>query len=181
MRRRRKSFKEWRIIADAANGIDFDIMKSPRPMKVGNRETPENLDSLKMGQMLSLSSCKDSWGMFYDVCRELLNLTDEETDAADAAEVVMFVGWASKQISDMNKLFGKIRSTKTAEEVRAGIDKLDYGAFGLVDWYAKRMGITNHDEVMDVPCLRVYQCLKMDTERGEFEKRLARIIREKTK
>lgn len=177
--KRRKSFKEWRIVAEAARDVDFDIMKSPRPLMIGDRETPKDLDGMTMGQMLTLSSCKDGWNVFYLVCREFMGMTDEETDRADAAQVVMFVGWVSKQVKDMNERFGKIHATRTSEEIKAGAERLDFGAFGLVDWYAKRMGITDHDKVMDVPCLRVYQCLKMDTERNEYEKRLAKIIREK--
>ena len=47
--------------------------------------------------------------------------------------------------------------------------------FGLVDWYAKRMGIQNHDEVMDVCWMRVYKCMDMDTKTQEFNRRLAEI------
>lgn len=177
--RKRRTFKEWRIVAEASRMVDFDIMKSPRPLMIGDRETPKDLDGMTMGQMLTLSSCKDGWNVFYLVCREFMGMTDEETDRADAAQVVMFVGWASKKVKDMNELFSKIKATRTTEEMKAGADRLDFGAFGLVDWYAKRMGIRDHDEVMDVPCLRVYQCLKMDNERNEYEKRLAKIIREK--
>ena len=178
MRKKRRTFREWRIVADAAKDWDIDIMKSPRPLAVGDHETPENLDTMTMGQMLTLQSCGDGWDLFYVICRELLGMSDEETDKADAAQVVMFVGWAVKQMSDINKMFAGIKASKTSEEVRAGIEKLDFGAFGLIDWYARRMGITDHDEVMDVPYLRVYQCLKMDNDRGEYEKRLAKIYRE---
>lgn len=159
--------------------MGFDIMKSPRPLKVGKRETPSNLDDMTMGQMLAISSCGDSWEMFYVVMHELMGMEREEVDRSDAAQVVMFVGWSSKQISDINEMFRRIKSTRTQDEVKAGAERLDFGAFGLVDWYAKRMGITNHDDVMGVPYLRVYQCLKMDVERDEYEKRLAKIIREK--
>ena len=176
--RKRKTFFEWRVIAEAAGKLDFDIMESPRPVMVGSHETPANLDGITMGQVLTLQSCGDGWNLFYLVCRELLGMTDRETDRTDAAQVVMFVGWVTKQISSLNKLFSKIKSTRTSEEVRAGVEKLDYGAFGLIDWYAKRMGITDHDEVMRVPYLRVYQCLKMDVERNEYDKRLAKIYRE---
>jgi hypothetical protein len=61
--------------------------------------------------------------------------------------------------------------------MRAGIDRLNFGVFGLIDWYARRMGITDHDEVLKVPVLRVYQCLKMDKEQQEYENRLAKVIR----
>lgn len=178
-RARRKIFRDWKIIVEASKEADFDIMGAPRPLMVGNRATPENLDAMTMGQMLSLSGLDDSWSMFYGVCREFLGMTDAEVDNADAAQVVLFTGWCAGELKKLTNLFSKIKSSHTAEEIRAGVERLDYGAFGLVDWYAKRMGITDHDEVMNVPCLRVYQCLKMDSEREEYEKRLAKIYRDK--
>lgn len=174
---KRKTFFEWKVIAQASKEIDFDIMKAMRPVMVGKRRVMENLDDLTMGQMLTLSGCNDSWALFYLVCHELLGMDEQEVNEADAAQVVLFVGWVSKQIDGYNKMLARIHSTKTAEEIRAGVEKLDFGAFGLVDWYAKRMGIVNHDDVMSVPFLRVYQCLKMDVEREEYEKRLAKIYR----
>lgn len=174
-----KTFGEWRVIAEATRKLDLEIRDMPRPIRVGDRTTPEGIETMTMGQMLTLSSCKDDWSMFYAVCHELLDMDSRETDAAYAPQVVMFVGWAIHEIERMNELFKGIKTTKTAEEKRAGCEKLDFGAFGLVDWYAKRMGIHDHEEVMNVPCLRVYQCLKMDAERDEYEKRLAKILREK--
>ena len=45
----------------------------------------------------------------------------------------------------------------------------------MIDWYALRMGITDHEEVMRVPWMRVYQCLSMDNQKQEFEKRLSEV------
>lgn len=178
MKKKKKTFLEWRIIADASNGLGFDMMKCGKPERVGTHEVMENLDGLTMGQMLSLSTAAGGWNVIYDICRELMGMDEEEVNKTDAVQVVMFAGWAAGEIKRLNDMFGKIRRKETPEEKRAGIDRLDFGAFGLVDWYAKRMGIENHDDVMEVPCLRVYQCLKMDMEKDEYERRLSKIIRE---
>jgi len=45
------------------------------------------------------------------------------------------------------------------------VDKLSFGLFGLVDYYATRMGITDHEQVESVPWVRVYKCLDMDAEK----------------
>ena len=63
----------------------------------------------------------------------------------------------------------------TAEEIRAGINKMNFGVFGMIDWYARRMGITDHEEVMSVPWVRVYKCLDMDSQTNEYHKRLTKI------
>ena len=81
----------------------------------------------------------------------------------------------------IGKLFKSLESDKTSEEIRAGIEKLDFGAFGLVDWYAKRMGIVDHEEVFATPWQRIYQCLKIDHENAEFEKRYRNIINRQNK
>ena len=43
------------------------------------------------------------------------------------------------------------------------------------------MGITNHDDALSVPWLRVYQCMKMDAERDAYERRLRDIVNAKFK
>ena len=47
--------------------------------------------------------------------------------------------------------------------------------FGILDWYAKRMGITNHDEVLTVPWLRIYKCMDMDNKVEQYQRRLNEI------
>ena len=77
----------------------------------------------------------------------------------------------------INKLFDSVKSKPTKEEERAGIENLKFGVFGLIDWYALRMGITDHEEVTKVTWGRVYKCLEMDNKKRDFEKRLAEVYR----
>ena len=179
---KRKTFREWRIIADYAKNIDeLDLKSMHRPLQVHGHETPSDLSKLTMGQMVILSQTKGDWSLFYTICRELLPMDEKETDMADAVQIVMFCGWAIGKLEELNKLLTSIKSPHTSEQLRAGVDKLNFGVFGLVDWYARRMGISDHEEVMAVPVLRVYQCLKMDNEQQQYENRLAKILRETRK
>jgi hypothetical protein len=57
----------------------------------------------------------------------------------------------------------------------AGIEKLNFGMFGLADWYARRMGISDHDEAFNTPWLRIWQCRKNDIEEAEYRDNLQRI------
>lgn len=182
MKLRRRTFREWCVIADHAKGIeDLDLKSMHRPLVVSGRDTPENLDSLTMGQMVTFSQAKADWGLFYIICNELLGMSGDETAEADAAEVVMFCGWVIGRLDDINKLLQSVNVQHTSEQMRAGVERLNFGVFGLIDWYARRMGISDHDEVLKVPVLRVYQCLKMDAEQQEYEKRLAKVIRGENK
>ena len=54
------------------------------------------------------------------------------------------------------------------------MEKLDFGSFGVLDWYARRMGITNQNEVREVAWVRIFQCMKNDAIKNEYERRLAK-------
>ena len=99
----------------------------------------------------------------------------EVVNVCKATEVVSFVGWVYGRIEKINALFDKAKRKPTDKEIRAGINKLQFGIFGMIDWYALRMGITDHEDVMRVPWMRVYQCLSMDNQKQEFEKRLSEV------
>ena len=91
------------------------------------------------------------------------------------------VNMIQSEMERIGKLFASLHSERTSEEVNAGIDRLDFGTFGIVDWYAKRMGIVDHEDVFKTPWVRVYQCLKIDHENMEFEKRYRKIIEQRSK
>ena len=86
-----------------------------------------------------------------------------------------FVGWTFGEVERINQLFQKVRTEPTQREKRAGVERLQFGLFGMLDWYAQRMGIENHDDVLTVPWARIYKCMDMDTRRAQFERRLQEI------
>ena len=81
----------------------------------------------------------------------------------------------------INKLFASTSVPPTAEEQQAGADSLNFGPFGLLDYYALRMGITDHEAVEYVPWVRVYKCLDMDAMKMRYERRLRKILESKKK
>lgn len=169
-------FKEWLILAYVSRDIQsLEWQKMRKPYKVGTHKTPESLADMTIGQMLELQYMKDGRAMFYNTTRILLGMSEQETARALAVEVVSFVGWVIGQINRINRLFDKAKGHPTQKEVRAGIEQLKFGMFGLIDWYAKRMGIQNHDDVMGVSWMRVYKCLDMDTKTNEFNRRMAQM------
>lgn len=178
----RTDFRTWLILSKHASNLDgLELEKMTRPLKVGKYDTPENLNEMTLGKMIELSEIKTGSEMFYKVCCGLLGMNPLEVDKADAVEVVRFVGWVAGSVNRINKLFDSVKNHPTQEEVQAGIERLNYGIFGLIDWYAKRMGIVNHDDVLNVHWGRVYQCLKMDNETEAFRKRLDKIYSDKIK
>ena len=43
------------------------------------------------------------------------------------------------------------------------------------DWYARRMGMTNHDDAYNTKWIRIYRCMKKDTRDERFRERLSKI------
>ena len=143
---------------------------------VGRHNVPDNLNELSIGKLMELSSLPTDDESIYSMCEIIFGMGRKEVDRARAVDVVMFCGWLQGEVEKISKLFAKAKGTPTEREKKAGIDKLSFGLFGLLDWYALRMGITNHDDVLPVPWMRVYKCLDMDEKKALFNKKLQEVI-----
>ncbi len=82
------------------------------------------------------------------------------------------MNFIKEQVTNINNLFSALKVNYSSEELSAGVKELDFGPFGVLDWYAKRMGISNQNEVRDVAWVRIYNCMKNDTEQNNYERRL---------
>lgn len=156
------------------------LHKQERPETLCGIHVPENLNMISYGTLDDLHGIKaDSMESVYQVAEILLGITKEQLDQEDVNKVWGFVTFVTNEVDKINKLFEKIKPTHTSDEIRAGIEKLDFGSFGVLDWYAKRQGISNQNDVRDVAWVRIYQCMKMDNEQAAYEKRLREIISKK--
>lgn len=175
-------FGEWMVIASfSIMTAALDIKRFSRPAYVGKHRVPKDLNSLTMGQLIELSSANRAEDAFYYPCRIILGMTDEETSKALAVDVVRFAGWCAAEVQRVTEVFGTLKQQYTPEEHQAGIDKMKTGIFGLIDWYARRMGITDHEEVERTPWVRIYECARLDQETAAYQRRLNRIIMNKNK
>lgn len=151
------------------------LSRLQRPSFVFGRRVPDNLHSLTLGELFKLQAIRSEEEAITVPCEVILDLDAEEVMKADASEVFGFVMWVAEEMRKINKLFERTKVPPTKEEKQAGIDNLNFGAFGIIDWYALRMGITDHEAVEYVPWMRVYKCLEMDAERTKYEKRLREV------
>lgn len=165
------TFRDWLPIAKIAG---FKIGKFSRPARVGGHIVPESFNDLTIGQVLELSSLTEEDAVT-GVCRVVLGMTPQEVMKARAVEVVRFVGWALAELEKINDLFKAAQIEPTPEERRAGVQALDFGLFGMIDWYAVRMGIHDHDEVLGVNWMRVYKCVDMDNKKALFQRKLQEV------
>ena len=165
-----------------------DTIKSlvliPPPKKLCNKPVPDTLQMVTFGMLTRLQQAPTDNDYLKTCCKlvsVLLGVDEKVVASRRAFDVLGVVNMIQSEMERIGKLFQALQTDKTSDEVAAGIDKLEFGTFGLVDWYAKRMGIIDHEEVFNTPWARIYQCMRIDHEQGEFEKRYRKIIEQRNK
>ena len=149
-----------------------ELKKVAAPAQIGGREVPGSLDDLTLGQLVQLETIGAEKGIFAAIAVVLLKKPEAWVLGAPAFPMLGLRNMVVAEQERIAGLFRMLEREPDAAEVMAGIDKLNFGIFGLADWYAKRMGIQNHDDVFDTPWIRIWQCRKNDIEQGEYQERL---------
>ena len=98
-----------------------------------------------------------------------------------ADRVLWFTNFCNSEVKRINALFSSIQADYEPEEKMAGIEKLKFGSFGVLDWYSRRMGISDQNAVRDIPWIRIYQCMKNDNEQSRYERRLREVYKRRNK
>ena len=165
-----------------------DTIKSlvliPPPKKFYKRDIPDSLQMVTFGMLTQLQNAPKDNDYLRTCCALVSTLTgvDERIVASRRAyDVLGIVNMIQSEMERIGKLFQSLQTDHTSDEQAAGIERLEFGTFGIVDWYAKRMGIIDHEEVFNTPWARIFQCMKIDHEQGEFEKRYRKILENRSK
>jgi hypothetical protein len=148
------------------------LRSQPKPFALCGKELPKDLNSVSYGTLDDLRTAASSDDPISECVQILLGVELPELMLADVNDVFGFLSFVTKELEKINKLFSGIKQTFCKEEEAAGIKELDFGSFGVLDWYARRMGITNQNDVRDVAWVRIYQCMKNDNMQSEYERRL---------
>lgn len=159
--------------------VQEQIKNLPKPYSVGGVKTPDSLNDITIGELMELQSAENERELILKCCTILLSLNERNALKSQANEVLGFSVWVSKELERIAKLFQGTTIPPTPEEKQAGVDSLNFGMFGILDYYALRMGITDHEEVEKVKWIRVYKCLDMDAKKARYEKRLRTIYAKK--
>lgn len=170
--------KEFLIKIDVCRdqeGLRKQIEELPKPEFIGNKRTPSDLNDITMGQLIMLQSMGDSKDVALIPCKTLLCMEEKEILSAKAETILGFSMWVITEVDQINKLFSSTSVKPTKEEKQAGVEKLSFGMFGMIDHYALRMGIANHEDVEKVPWIRIYKCLDIDSEKAKFQRRLQEV------
>lgn len=154
----------------------------PCPKVFYRKPVPQDLQGVTFGLLTQLQQAPTDNDYYKTCCSLVAVLTGVKPDIVGsrrAVDVLGIVNMIQSEMERIGKLFKSLHSEKTNDEIKAGINTLDFGAFGLVDWYAQRMGIIDHEDVFNTPWARIWNCMRIDHEQGEFEKRYREIISKK--
>lgn len=158
------------------------LKQAKRPAFVLGKEVPENLNTITYGQLDDFSRIDDeNEDPAVKVFSILLGLEAVDVYQLNVFDVFGMLNFVREELERINALFSSIKVTHSSEEIAAGVEDLNFGTFGVIDWYAKRMGITNQDEVYNVAWIRIYTCMKNDNDKAEYEQRLNKQYIEKSK
>ena len=146
-----------------------------RPARVGAVEAPQDLNDITLGQLIQLEAIAAEKGVFAAIAEVLLDKDEAWAMKAPAMEMLGLRNMVVAEQDRIAALFASLTRDHTAAEIMAGIENLNFGMFGLADWYARRMGISDHDEAFNTPWLRIWQCRKNDIEESEYKERLQKI------
>jgi len=154
-----KEFLTISSIATEPEVIRTKLDELRKPYQLGQYKTPDTLNDINMGELMQLQSIETEHDILFVPCTVLMGLSKRYISQLPASDVLGL--------------------PPTPEEKQAGSELLNFGPFGMIDYYAQRMGITDHAEVDSVPWVRVYKCLDMDAKRVRFERRLRNILSKK--
>ena len=152
----------------------------PKPNKVCGVRTPLNLNALTIGDLFSLQA-DGVHALIEQIASVILKVHPRRCYNERADKMLGFVFWVGRELERIAALFASTSNQPTPEEIKAGINDLDFGPFGIIDWYAHRQGYQDQDDAAKVAWVRVCECMRIDNERIAFERRLREIMANKNK
>lgn len=155
------------------------LRKQPSPQFLCGKSVPADLNALSYGELDDLQTAASSEDVIAETAKILLGVKAEDLLNEDVNAVFGFSNFITSEITRINKIFSSIKPSYSKEERAAGIESLNFGSFGVLDWYAQRMHIANQNEVRDIAWVRIYQCMRNDNDKNEFERRLYQIYSKK--
>ena len=157
--------------ADIINGLK----EVACPAKIDGKNAPQDLNDITLGQLIQLEAIAAEKGVFVAIAETLLGKDEEWAMQAPALEMLGLRNMVVAEQDRISALFASLHREPDAAQVMAGIEQLNFGMFGLADWYCRRMGISDHEEAFNTPWLRIWQCRKNDLEEAEYNERYQKI------
>jgi hypothetical protein len=154
------------------------LLNLPKPRTLLGKEVPTDLNEITIGQLSELQEAVKSENMrtiVTESARILLGVAPLKVLRHRADHTIGFAVWVLHELERIAKMWKAIELPTSPEAIQAGAEQMDTDSFDLVDWYALRMGIADHEEAMSVPWVRVWRCMKKDNQNSQFQQRLREI------
>ncbi len=168
-------------IAENKEDVDKQLLSLPKPDSLAGRPLPTDLNGISIGEVMMLQQAlkngKTDFERFKSCASILLQADIRPKHSAEA-----FFGfglWLLNELERIGKLFDRVKIQPTDDEIQAGYNTLQFGFFGTLDWWCRRMGIKDHSEAERVPWIRIYKCMDMDGKRLMYERKLRQIYQNK--
>lgn len=160
----------------------LDILSgAEKPTDFGGVKVPDDLNLVSYGLLDDLANISKSGvaDPMAEIISRILNIETEKVYEENVFDVFGISLWVGREINRINKLFERISPSYSPEEIAAGVKSLNFGSFGVLDWYANRQRISDQNQVRDVAWIRIYTCMKNDNAKAEFNKRLNKQYQQK--
>lgn len=156
-----------------------EVLTIPRPRKVGKCEVPENLNDLTIGALLMMQrGGKDARSLCGVVARDVVGTTFEALMEAKAYDVIGLLNFVAEEMQRISKLFSEAGRKPTSQEIRAGYNELDFGAFGIIDWFTQRSnGRLSHEEASAVKWPLILEAMRKDAKLERYGRRYEEVLR----
>lgn len=180
------SYKDFLMLFPfATKEVQADLLerlkRQKRPNTLCGKVVPKDLNAITYGVLDDLRTAGGSDDPAGVCAKMLLGIEPHELMTEDVNDIFGFANFVTSELQRINNLFKSIKVQYSKEEIAAGIRELDFGSFGVLDWYARRMGITNQNEVREVAWVRIFQCMRNDCMRNNYERKLSKQYKPKKK
>lgn len=178
------NYRTYLDIGDTIDALSVAILKdAPIPSAIVGNQLPGSLEGLTYGQLLDLQSATstdhtllmEALSSLFGVKGDVLVLEE------DVKAVYGFLRFIVQQLEKVTKAFKSIERRPSPEEMEAGVQELSLGAVGLLDWYAKRQGLTSFRETLAVKWIDIWSVMRIDAKNAVFKKDLETIYQRKNK
>lgn len=160
------------------------LKKLMPPKTIAKVEVPRDLQQVTYATLCRLQRLgdgKDYAKVVCEICEVVCGINEAQVMKATAGEVLGVVAMVQREMVRIADLFRSLKAEHTSEEIQAGVETLNFGTFGIVDWYCKRMGITDHEDGYNTKWQRIYECMRIDHEQSLYEARLRKVYDNKSK
>lgn len=171
------TYKDFLLVMPVASNADeilAEVKDLPLPDTMCGVDVPKDLNKLSIGELIALQQCDNDNIMVQAPCI-VLGVDEKRVMHEQADKVLAFDNMVARELERIGKLFATLNIPPTDLQKKAGYDKLDFGPFAIIDNFALRMHITDHEVAERVPWPRVFKCMHMDTQRELCRRRAEQI------